>query len=122
MHRGYSLVEVLVALGILAVLGVGFSGVLRMGTRVADDARMSRALSALLTQRIEVLRSLSTDAFRALPLSSTETIRAGTWEFNVARTITEIENPNLYRVTFSAIRTDRPQQSVDRVIDIAPSP
>lgn len=134
MHRGYSLVEVLVALGILAVLGVGFSGVLRMGTRVADDAHMSRALSSLLTQRMEALRSLSLDAFRALPTRTTETVGARTEDVVVTRTIESVDDPadgvghddvdpiDYFRVTFSAARTDRPTTVLLRTADIAPHP
>lgn len=134
MQRGTSLVELLMALGILAVLGVGFTGVLRMGTRVADDTRSSRALSSLLTQRMEVMRSLSLDAFRALPTRATETVGTRTYDVVVTRTIESVDDPadgvgqgdadpvDYFRVTLSATRADHPTTIETRTADIAPHP
>lgn len=57
--RGVGLVEVVVGIGILTIVFVGFFGVLQLGTRLATDNKARTGALALALERMEFLRSLA---------------------------------------------------------------
>lgn len=59
--RGASLLEALLASAILALVIVGFMGVLQLGTRLSTDTKAYLGATALAQERMEFLRSLPYD-------------------------------------------------------------
>lgn len=74
--RGFSLVEVLVAMGLLTVVSLGVAQVLALSTRANLIARGATSTTSMAQQKLEALRSL-TWGFdlqgQGLPLSDTTT-------------------------------------------------
>jgi len=67
---GYSLVEVIVAAGIFAlVIAGGIAGV-RMGFQVVDNSRHYTRISQILQSEVESLRALSWNELKGLPQES----------------------------------------------------
>lgn len=67
---GYSLVEVIVAAGIFAmVIAGGFAGV-RMGFEIVNNSRHHTRVSQILQSEVESLRSLSWKELKQLPSSA----------------------------------------------------
>ncbi len=57
--RGVGLVEVVVGIGILTIVFVGFFGVLQLGTRLATDNKARTGALSLSLERMEYIRSLA---------------------------------------------------------------
>ncbi len=68
--NGYSLVEVIVAAGIFALVIAGGIGGVRMGLHIVDNSRHYTRISQILQSELESLRALSWDELQALPLKS----------------------------------------------------
>lgn len=68
--EGYSLVEVIVAAGIFALVITGGIGGVRMGLHIVDNSRHYTRISQILQSELESLRALSWDELQALPLQS----------------------------------------------------
>lgn len=56
--RGLGLIEVVVGIGLLLIVFVGFFGVLQLGTRLATDNKLRTSALSLALERMEYIRSL----------------------------------------------------------------
>jgi len=73
--RGFTLVEVLVAMAILAVAGAGIAGLATIARRTAADARRDDIMARAAASKMAVLRSLSfaVDATTGAAITDTST-------------------------------------------------
>jgi Tfp pilus assembly protein PilV len=70
-NSGYSLVEVIVAAGIFAMVITGGIAGVRMGFQIVDNSRHYTRISQILQSEVESLRSLSWKEIKQLPSSTT---------------------------------------------------
>lgn len=131
--RGFSFIEVLVATSIMLVVFVGFFGAYKVSADVSWSAKARLSASALATDRIEYIRSLSFGDVGIVggnpsgTLLSSEDVTENNIPFNIQTDVVYIDEPaNGAGVDYKSVRVKvtwtfrEIVQSVSEITYIAP--